>query len=223
METTSTRAPTTHASATNTTHVEMEDGDFIGPDLAKAQPIADVIRELAPLRNGYSADFLAACEASGIGVTVRRNRDGVDGLEFGLPMDGQERLREERLDALVAQMKRGKSRRQQVIDHLNLVGKFLDAQPFASAEELAQAYLAVGGRMWIHPCGRLGEALPWHGETPMEEWLNAYPLRRLNQRYSTTMILRGSKDELSAYIREHGKLHPGSGFIVLEGERPADA
>lgn len=195
----------------------------VGPDLTKAEPIADVIARLAPQRNGYSADFLAACKASGMDVTVIRDRDGVDRLQIGLPEDDQTALRNQRYEALKAQLKRGKFRRQQVIDHLNLIGCFLDSQPFASAAELAEAYLAVGGRLWVFTDGRLGEALPYHRDTHAEESRNGYPLRRLVHRYAATMRRRGALEEITAHVREHGKLHEGSGCIVLEREGRADA
>lgn len=197
--------------------------EIVGPDLTQAEPISKVIARLARLRNGYSADFLSACKASGLDVTVIRNRDGVDHLQIGLPEDDQTALRNERHEALKAQLKRGKFRRQQVIDHLNLVGRFLDNQPFASSAELANAYLAVGGRLWIFTDSRLGEALPFHRDTAAEESWNGYPLRRLVHRYAATMRQRGAREAMTAYVREHGKLHEGSGCIVLEQEGRGDA
>lgn len=196
--------------------------EIVGPDLTKAEPIAQVIARLAPLRNGYSTDFLEACKASGISVTVLRDRNGVDGLQLGLPCDGQERLREERLDALAAQLKRGQFRRRQVINHLNLCGRFLDNQPFASAADLADAYLSAGGRLWVFPDGRLGQAMPYHPDSPELEWQDGFPLRRLVHRYKATMIRREARDAMIAHIRQYGTLHEGSGCIVLEAEGQAD-
>lgn len=196
----------------------MDTKDIVGPDLTKAEPIAEVIARLAPLRNGYSTDFLKACKASGISVSVIRDRDGVDGLQFGFPCDDQETLREARGDALVAQMKRGKFRRQQVIDHLNLIGQFMDDQRFASPEEWASAFIAVGGRLWIAPDGKLDASPSLTAETYRAEQWEGFPLRRLMQRHSSTMLNARARADLAAYIRQHGKPSKSEGFIVLEAE-----
>lgn len=196
--------------------------EIVGPDLSQAEPIADVIARLAPLRNGYSADFLAACKASGISVTVLRDRDGVDGLQFGFPCDGQEKLREERGDALVAQMKRGKTRRQQIIDHLNLIGRFMDNQRFGSPAEWAASFLEHGGRLWVDPAGQPDVVVPIRSQTFEAEHWDGYPLRRLTQRHAATMLDPQARADLAEYIRQHGKLTAG-GYIVLNAEGQADA
>lgn len=201
----------------------IDNNDIVGPDLTKAEPMADVIARLAPLRNGYSSDFLAACKASGINVTVLRDRDGVDGLQFGFPCDGQEKMRELRGDALAAQMKRGKFRRQAVIDHLNLTGQFMDNQRFASPAEWASAFLAVGGRLWIEPNGKLDASPSLTAETYRAEQWEGFPLRRLMQRHSATMLGTQARADLAEYIRQHGKPSKSQGFIVLQAEGEADA
>ena len=193
--------------------------DMVGPDLTKAEPIADVIARLAPLRNGYWEDFLDACTASGMDVMVIRDRDGTDKLQIGMPADGQEALRQPRYKALTDQLKRGKFRRQQVIDALNLFGRFMDNQPFASIVELADAFLTHGGRLWLKPDGSLGEPwLPYTRDTAQQERIERYPLRRLMHRYTATLHRPNSSEALAAYICKRGKKCEGNSCIILEAE-----
>lgn len=79
-----------------------------------------MIARLAPLRNAYPAAFLKACEDSGINVTLAWRSDGEEMLLIGSPLDGLEKERRERLDALAGQLKRGKTRRPAVIALLRL-------------------------------------------------------------------------------------------------------
>lgn len=197
--------------------------EIVGPDLAKAEPITEVVARLAPLRNGYSADFLDALQASGMTAQVVRDADGVDHLEIWLPADSQEALRNDRYDGLLSQMRRGKFRRRRVIDHLNMIGRFMDNQPFASVEEAAAAYLALGGRIWVRPEGTCEKTMPYQADIVDAEAYERFPLRRLLQRYGATLRQPGSREVMTAYVREHGKLHEGSGCIVLETEGQADA
>lgn len=197
--------------------------DIVGPDLTKAQPIEDVIRDLAPMRNGYAVAFRAACKASGIDISVRREHDGQDMLLLGCPLDGQEHLRRPRIDALVAQMHRGKNRRADVIELLNLLGNFADNEPFPSVAALADAYLERGGHLWIKPDGQVGEPwLPFERDTAARESWDGYPLRRLVHRYSATLLQPGAADAIATYVREHGKHDEGSGCYVLRAEGQAD-
>lgn len=85
------------------------------PDLRNARPIAAVIAGLSRLRGSYPAAFFAACQEFGIDLTLSYSPDGTEHIMMGSRADGQERERMARIDALAAQMKRGKTRRPAVI------------------------------------------------------------------------------------------------------------
>ncbi|MBT2133968.1 hypothetical protein KK137_06440 [Croceibacterium sp. LX-88] len=201
---------------------QTREPDLVGPDLGSAEPIEKVIKSLAALRNNYPTAFIKACKDSGIDVTVMREADGVDHLMLGCPCDGQEKLRLHRLDALRAQLRRGKSRRQDVIDTLNLCGRFADNQPFGSIEEAAEAYLGFGGRIYVLPDGQCEETTPYDEERIEAEHYDGYPMRRMLQRYQLTLGRRGAREAMAAYVRQHGALDEKSKAHVLEREGQAN-
>jgi hypothetical protein len=188
-----------------------------GPDLAKAEPIEAVIKRLAPMRNGYAAAFINAAEASGIDVSIMRTREGEDRLMLGFPFDTQEQLRRPRFVALCAQLKRGKFRRNAVIDLVNLLGRFVDNQPYDTLEEAADAYAGAGGRIMIGPDGQCEEMIPYNEERFRAESWNGFELRRLAQRYDATLCMRGGRGAMAALVLEKGKVHAGTGWTVLQG------
>lgn len=192
--------------------------DLYGPDLTKAEPIDMVIKRLAPLRNLYSVEFMRACQESGIVVSVTRDPYGEDHLSIWLPCDGQEVLRIHRYNELIAQLRRGTFRRQEVIGCLNAFGRFVDNQPFGSIEEAAEAYLDVGGRIYVLPDGRCEETLPYNEERMGAEHYDGFPLRRLLQRYQGALRRRGAREALAAYVQLRGTFHEGSQAYVLERE-----
>jgi hypothetical protein len=189
--------------------------DRCGPDLTKATPIDDVMRELGRLRGSYSPAFIHACADSGIDVSVIRTRDGEDHLMIGFPIDSQENLRRPRYDALVAQLGKTTWRRQSVIDLANMLGRFADNQPYRTIEEAAGAYIAAGGRIMVGPDGQCDEILHW-SEAMLAEGYEGYPIRRMLQRYDATLRKAGARKAMAAFVRAHGRDDGPSGWIVLE-------
>ncbi|WP_324741604.1 hypothetical protein U8326_00055 [Tsuneonella sp. CC-YZS046] len=193
------------------------------PDLTQAQPIEDVLKELAPMRNEYPVAFVKACRNSGIDITVTRDENGEDHLMLGYSLDNQEDLRRARLDALTAQLRRGRHRRKDVIALLNMLGHFADNQPYNSIAEAANEYLAAGGRIMVRPDGGLEETIPYSAEKWKAEGWTGYPLRRLIHRYRSTLSKRGAREAMISYVFEHGTLHKGSRWTVLEDKERSDA
>src|SRR5690606_8033848 len=206
--------------ATKSRHLFLDEcgnpSDRSGPDLTKARPIGEVIRELGRLRSTYSIAFWEACSASGIDVSVMRTREGEDRLMIGLPCDCQEELRRPRYDALVAQLEKKSWRREMVIDLANMGGRFADNQPFASVEDAAAAFLDAGGRIRVRDDGGCEENRPLTDEKLMEEGWSGYPLRRLVHRYQATLRQKGGREAMKSHVLAHGRLHEPSGWTVLE-------
>lgn len=98
----------------------IDNNEIVGPDLTKAEPIADVIARLSLLRKGYASAFLRTCEETGIDVMLLFDADGSEHVMMGTRADGQETERLARIDALAAQMKRGETRRPAVIRMLKV-------------------------------------------------------------------------------------------------------
>lgn len=93
-----------------------------GRDLASARPIEDVVSELEAMHEGHALAFLAACSASGIDVALWSQPGREERLILGSPLDGQERTRSARMDALIAHLKGDDGRRDAVIVALKLKG-----------------------------------------------------------------------------------------------------
>lgn len=186
------------------------------PDLRKAPPIEEVIRGMSRLRNAFPFAFLEACKASGIDISVIRDRDGVDRLTFGCACDDQEDMRRDRLNALSRLISRSVQRRQDTIVLVNALGRFADNQPFGSVSEAAWAYLEAGGRIFANQSGHCEETMPYRDEIA-DDARTGHSLRRMLHRYDATLRQKGARKEMTNLVLARGTLHQGSGFSVLEG------
>jgi hypothetical protein len=196
--------------------------DRFGPDLSKATPIEEVLKQLAHRKTGdsgtYSTAFYQAARDSGIYLSTGFNRDGSEYLSMGLPCDSQEDMRRERYDALRAHVGAKPSRRQSVIYLLNILGFFVDNRPFASVEAAADAWVEAGGRIYALVDGTCEETFSIADNVLEDSW-NGYPLRRLKQRYDVTLRAKGARGQLAAIVRAKGHLYEGSGAHVLETQQ----
>lgn len=193
--------------------------DHVGPDLTKAEPIEDVLKRLGRARTDYATKFLAACRDSGIDASVNYWGEGEEKIMLGCPVDDQERLRRERLDALSRHLTSTPRRRASVLELLNMGGRFIDNRPFPTVEAAAEAFVAAGGRIYVLRDGSCEEVFPACNRTKAaleaEGW-EGYPLRRLHQQYWATLRRSGAREVLAALVRARGKLHEGSGAYVWE-------
>jgi hypothetical protein len=189
-----------------------------GPDLRKAEPIEDVLAYLSRRRKQtYGVAFYRAARRSGISVSVFYSREGEEYLQMGLPCDTQDHLRRRRYDVLAAHVHGRPWRYRAVMDIANFLGHFADNRRYDSVKEAAENYIAVGGRIYVLPGGSCEENLSLTSEMLMAESWEGYPLRRLSHRYDATLRAKGARDELAQLVRQHGRLHEGSGSIVWTG------
>lgn len=191
--------------------------DRSGPDLTKATPIEDVVASFKGMRTAghYPVAFYNAAKASGIDLTICYLPDGEKRFYFGHPCDSQVELREARSAALAAHMNAEPKRRDAVIDLVeNVLGRFSDNRPYATADEALNAVLAAGGRVYQLPKSDLPEIAPHHQERA--DWWGDYVLKRAFHRWAATLRQPGMKEALTAALRERGEIHQGSGSYVLE-------
>jgi len=186
-----------------------------GPDLTKAEPIDQVIRRLQRLRSSFSVAFYQACRESGIDLTVMVSQLGEERLYMGSALDHQAKLRKNRSDRLGKLVVSTKRRRDDVVDLVNMLGRFADNRPFDSIEEAANAFIAAGGRIYVLPDGRCEEIMPYRPSIVMEDSWEGYPRRRMAQRYAATLLRTGAREEMATIVRERGIFRKGSYVLEL--------
>lgn len=193
--------------------------DRAGPDLSLAEPIADVVGRLRHLRNAYAAEFIRACQMSGIDLTVIRGGEGRERISMGYPCDGQEQLRLARGTQLAEHLRMRPTHRRQVIQLLNMLGHFVDNLPYQSPIEATDEFRRFGGRIMLRPDGEIEHQLPYDESLIKEEGWSGYPAKRVIHRFMATLRQPGSRNAIAQLVADNGVLHIGSGWTVWEGEK----
>lgn len=196
-----------------------EPSDRAGPDLTTAEPIEDVISRLKRARSTFPMEFIQACRDSGISLHVMYWKDGTKEFRVGYACDVQEDIRRARGDALEAILRSTDRRRESVVEVVEWLGWFVDNRPFASIEEAADQYLAIGGRILADPDGGCTEALSFDPQVPDLEFREGYPRRRVLHRYGATLRQKGAREQMAELVKAKGAFRPGCGWYVLEAPR----
>ena len=98
-----------------------------------------------------------------------------------------------------------------------------DNHPFASVNEAATMLIEVGGRIMVRPDGGCEEALPFTEEMARKGNYDSDRRRQVWYRYEATLLQKGAREEIAELVRQHGRLHEGSGWIVWEADPGAMA